>query len=171
MKNLINFKQEAQGARTANTNEVMASNGFNAIYTITATDGQAVEINVSLNDARTSDSLTPLWGVTAAANAYLATPSILLDASSKAEILKYLGTEVYGSEEELIRAFSIATMRLAVHKSFAEWCESNEVDRFAVAQNIVFDGHDMYKKVMDFGVQAVYGDIITYYEVPVFTLS
>ena len=61
-------------------------------------------------------------------------------------------------------------MRLAVYKSFADWCEANDVDRFAVAHNIVYDGYDMYTRVKDSGVEAVYGELVEYYGEPIFEI-
>ena len=45
-----------------------------------------------------------------------------------------------------------------------------DVDRFAVAQNIVYDGYDMYTRVKDSGVEAVYGELVEYYGEPIFEI-
>lgn len=118
-----------------------------------------------------SNLISPLWGIVAAANTYAAIPSLILGATSKAEILKNLGTEIFGGEDHFIIAFNTAAIRLATHRSFADWCESNEVNRFAVAQNIVYDGYDMYTSVQESGVEAVYGDLVGYYGEPIFELN
>ena len=165
------FEQEAQGARTATENEAMTSNGFKAIFTTTATDGKDVKITIEHNNEDGSDLISPLWGVVAAANAYAAVPTVLLGSASKAAILRDFGLAVFGDEKQFIRAFNTATARLAMLRSFIDWCETNEVDRFAVAQNIVYDGYDMYSRVQNSGVEAVYGELITYYGEPIFELN
>ena len=165
------FEQEAQGARTATESEAMTSNGFKAIFTTTATDGKDVKITIEHNHEDGSDLISPLWGVVAAANAYAAVPTALLGSASKAAILKDFGVAVFGNEEQLIRAFNTATARLAMFRSFMDWCEANNVDRFAVAQNIVYDGYDMYTRVQDSGVEAVYGDLVGYYGESIFDLN
>ena len=170
MKDLTNYRQEALGARTANSNEAMTSNGFKAIFTTTATDGKEVKITIEHNHEDGSDFVSPLWGVVAAANAYAAVPTALLGSASKATTLKDFGVEVFGNEALLIRTFNTAAMRLAVYKNFADWCEANDVDRFAVAQNIVYDGYDMYTRVKDSGVEAVYGELVEYYGEPIFEI-
>lgn len=170
-QNINNSLVAAQGAGTMSAVESEISNGFEAIFTTFATDGSEVKITIKQNDVVESDETTTLWGVVAAANTYNATPSILLDNKTKADVLKKLGTEVYGSAELFIRAFNTATTRLAMLRSFIDWCETNEVDRFAVAQNIVYDGYDMYSRVQNSGVEAVYGELITYYGEPIFELN
>lgn len=165
------FEQEAQGARTATENEAMTSNGFKAIFTTTATDGKDVKITIEHNNEDGSDLISPLWGVVAAANAYTAVPTALLGSASKAAILRDFGVAVFGDEKQFIRAFNTATARLAMLRSFIDWCETNEVDRFAVAQNIVYDGYDMYSRVQDSGVEAVYGELVEYYGEPIFELN
>lgn len=170
MINKIIYNQQPSSIIAATENEAMTSNGFKAIFTTTATDGKDVKITIEHNHEDGSDFISPLWGVVAAANAYAAVPTALLGSASKAAILKDFGVAVFGDEEQFIRAFNTAAMRLAVYKSFADWCEANDVDRFAVAQNIVFDGYDMYSRVQDSGVEAVYGDLVRYYGEPIFEI-
>ena len=171
MNNINNYIQQPSSAMTATESEAMTSNGFKAIFTTTATDGKKVKITIEHNHEDGSDFISPLWGVVAAANAYAAVPTALLGSASKAAILKDFGVAVFGNEEQLIRAFNTATARLAMFRSFMDWCEANNVDRFAVAQHIVYDGYDMYSRVQDSGVEAVYGELITYYGEPIFELN
>lgn len=171
MNVIRHFEQEAQGARTATENEAMTSNVFKAIFTTTATNGEEMKITIEHNDVADSNLISPLWGIVAAANTYAAIPSLILGATSKAEILKNLGTEIFGGEDHFIIAFNTAAIRLATHRNFIEWCEANEVNRFAVAQNIVYDGYDMYTRVQDSGVEAVYGDLVGYYGEHIFELN
>lgn len=171
MKNKIIYNQQPSSIIAATENEAMASNGFKAIFTTSATDGKEVKITIEHNHEDSSDFISPLWGVVAAANAYAAVPTALLGSVSKAAILKDFGVAVFGNEEQLIRAFNTATARLAMFRSFIDWCEANDVDRFAVAQNIVYDGYDMYTRVQDSGVEAVYGELVEYYGEPIFELN
>ena len=170
MNNINNYIQQPSSAMAATESEAMTSNGFKAIFTTTATDGKEVKITIEHNNEDGSDFISPLWGVVAAANAYAAVPTALLGSASKAATLKDFGVEVFGNEALLIRTFNTAAMRLAVYKSFADWCEANDVDRFAVAQNIVYDGYDMYTRVKDSGVEAVYGELVEYYGEPIFEI-
>lgn len=162
--------QQPSNVMAATETEAITSNGFKAIFTTTATNGKEVKITIEHNNEDGSDLISPLWGVVAAANAYAAVPTALLGSASKAVTLKNFGVEVFGNEELFIRTFNTAAMRLAVYKSFDDWCEANEVDRFAVAQNIVYDGYDMYSRVQDLGVEAVYGELVGYYGEPIFEL-
>ena len=171
MNNINNYNQQTTNVMAATENEAMTSNGFKAIFTTTATDGKDVKITIEHNHEDGSDLISPLWGVVAAANAYAAVPTALLGSASKAAILRDFGVAVFGDEKQFIRAFNTATARLAMLRSFIDWCETNEVDRFAVAQNIVYDGYDMYSRVQDSGVEAVYGELITYYGEPIFGLN
>lgn len=171
MKLRDNYNQQLSSVVAAAENEAMTSNGFKATFTTTATDGKDVKITIEHNHEDGSDLISPLWGVVAATNAYAAVPTALLGSASKAATLKDFGVEVFGNEALLIRTFNTAAMRLAVYKSFADWCEANDVDRFAVAQNIVYDGYDMYSRVQNSGVEAVYGELITYYGEPIFELN
>ena len=163
-------KKQPSSIIAATENEAMTSNGFKAIVTTTATDGKEVKITIEHNHEDGSDLISPLWGVVAAANAYAAVPTALLGSTSKAAILRDFGVEVFGDEKQFIRAFNTATARLAMFRSFMNWCEVNDVDRFAVAQNIVYDGYDMYTRVQDLGVEAVYGDLVGYYGEPIFEI-
>lgn len=170
MNNINNYIQQPSSAMAATESEAMTSNGFKAIFTTTATDGKEVKITIEHNNENGSDLISPLWGVVAAANAYAAVPTALLGSASKAAILRDLGVAIFGDEKQFIRAFNTATARLAMLRSFIDWCETNEVDRFAVAQNIVYDGYDMYSRVQDSGVEAVYGDLVRYYGEPIFEI-
>ncbi len=166
-----NYNQQPSRVMAATENEAMTSNVFKAIFTTTATNGEEMKITIEHNDVADSNFISPLWGIIAAANTYAAIPSLILGATSKAEILKTLGTEIFGGEDHFIIAFNTAAIRLATHSNFIEWCEANEVNRFAVAQNIVYDGYDMYSRVQDSGVEAVYGDLVGYYGEPIFELN
>lgn len=166
-----NYNQQPSRVMAATENEAITSNVFKAIFTTTATNGEEMKITIEHNDVADSNFISPLWGIIAAANTYAAIPSLILGATSKAEILKTLGTEIFGGEDHFIIAFNTAAIRLATHSNFIEWCEANEVNRFAVAQNIVYDGYDMYSRVQDSGVEAVYGDLVGYYGEPIFELN